>query len=776
MKHNALLRSSIQPSVAMVVAILCVGPSGAAPEITECAVNGNRVAVTIEAGSYEVVETSRGQRLVMEQFNDLNVIGSPLLPMKRFLIALPPGALATSVQILNTQTTILPGTYRIAPSMPIMLLSDMPRWEEAMQKLQREWEAEYDAAYLSDMPFPEKPAWLSTRGTLRKYSYASVAFCPFTYHPESGRLLHHRQIQLVIDCEMPPSSGPEARLLGRIMLDQVADEKAPRLFSNSWQIEDLYPAQEAPAPLADETYDYVIITTSNLQDAIAASSFPTWKSTRGYNLRTVLTTDSEIANQPGVDLAAQIRNFLRSCYATWGIEYVLMVGDYTTVPMRICYPDPEFHVYDPSDPNLTAPGTPTDYYYADLSFPDALSWDSDGDGYYGEYSEDDPDFLAEVAVGRIPVDDPVRVTYALDKIVTFEQDTGDWKSNVLHGGAILFFENQNQSGYPFIDGATCLDSIETGLMSGFTITHFSEQAGIVTSPFPWPPLTEASFTSSWGNGEHAIVNWSGHGWCNSVARTVWEWDDGDGIPESSNGEMQSLRLIDCASSNLDDDHPSIIFAISCNVGYPEPYPYGNLGIDLLTLPGWGSAAGIVCSARPAAISADWKNSPGGTEQICYDFNRYMIVEAEKVGDALYDGKFHATTHYGWEWLFEYANLYNLNLFGDPSLGIDGMMADVPETGRLIRETLYLESCAPNPFTSTADLRFVTTEPGPWRVDVFDVEGRQVATLARGIHDAGEFEVSWDGTGDDGKQLGSGLYFIIVDAGGHQVSRKLVLRR
>jgi hypothetical protein len=760
----------------MVVALLCVGPSGAAPEITECAVTGNRVTVTVEAGSYEVVETPRGQRLVMEQVNDLKVTGSPLLPMKRFLIALPPGALATSVEILNTQTTVLPGTYRIAPSMPIMLLPDMPRWEEALQGLQREWEAEYDAAYLSDMPFPEKPAWLSARGTLRKYSYASVAFCPFTYHPKSGRLLHHRQIQIVINCEGPPPSGPEARLMGRIMLDQLDEEKAAGLFSNSWQIAELYPTQEPQGPLTDDTYDYVIITTSQIQDAIAASDFQAWKSAKGYNLRTVLTTDAEIASQPGVDLAAQIRSFLRSYYASWGIEYVLMVGDYATVPMRICYPDPDFHVYDPGDPNLIAPGTPTDYYYADLSFPDDVSWDSDGDGYYGEYSDDDPDFLAEVAVGRIPVNDPARVTYALDKIVAFEQDTGAWKSNVLHAGSILFFENQNHGDYPFIDGATCLDSIETGLMSGLTITHFSEQEGIVTSPFPWPPITEASFTSSWGNGEHAIVNWSGHGWCDGAYRTVWAWDDGDGVPESGNGELQSYRFIGCGSANLDDDHPSVIFAISCNVGYPEPNPYGNLGIDLLTLPGWGASSGIVSSARPAAISRDWKNSPGGTEQICFDFNRYMIVEAEKVGDALYDGKFHATTHFGWDCLYEYMNLYNFNLFGDPSLGIDGMMADVPETGRPVREALYFKSCAPNPFASAADLRFVKTEPGPWRVGVLDVEGRHVATLARGTDGAGEFELSWDGTGDDGNRLGSGLYFIIVEAGGHRVSRKLVLRR
>lgn len=104
--------------------------------------------------------------------------------------------------------------------------------------------------------------------------------------------------------------------------------------------------------------------------------------------------------------------------------------------------------------------------------------------------------------------------------VAFEQDTGTWKSSVLHGAAILFFENQNYSGCPFVDGATCLDSIEAGLMSGRSITHFSERAGLVTSPFPLPALREATFTGAWGSSQYGIVSWSGHGMPDGAYRTT----------------------------------------------------------------------------------------------------------------------------------------------------------------------------------------------------------------------------------------------------------------
>jgi hypothetical protein len=753
------------------VSALCTTLGNASATI-DCRIDGNRVTVTLEAESFNVFEEPHGQRLKMDDFGHLTTPGRPHLPMKKFLIALPPGTRAESIEILRTRTSQLPGTYRIVPSSPIVPLPDMQRWDDAMKRMQGEWQAEYDALYLSDLPFPSEAAWLAGRGALRKYSYAAVAFCPFTYYPESGRLEHHSEIEIVIDCEMVHSDGPDTPL-SRLLMDQAADERASGLFSNYAQVADLYNPEGAGSAPQDEIYDYVIITIQPLVNAITASEFLACKSAFGHSVKTVLTTDSEITSQPGQDLSEQIRNFLRTYYATWSIEYVLIVGDYATVPMRICYPDPAFHVYDPSDPGLVAPGTPTDYYYADLSYSDAISWDLDGDGYHGEYSEDAPDFLAEVAVGRIPVNNPTRITYALNKMVAFEEDNGAWKNNVLHAGAILFFENQDYSGYPFIDGATCLDSIETGLMSGYNISHLSEQQGIVTSHFDWPPLSEATFTGNWRNLEHAIVNWSGHGWPDGAYRTIWAWDDGDGVPEHGNGEMQSSRFIGHGSP-VDDDHPSIVFAISCDVGWPEPNPYGNLGIDLLTLQSWGPSAGIVSSARPAAISGDWKNDPGGTEQICFDFNRYMIVEREPVGDALYDGKFHATTHYGWDRVYEYMNLYNFNLYGDPSLEIDRSTVSVTDAGGRSRELVHLLPSSPNPFESVAALRFNMSVTGPLRVTVHDVAGRLIATLADGNHDAGRYVLRWDGTNERGKRLPPGLYFAIAKTAGYQASQKLIL--
>jgi hypothetical protein len=681
--------------------------------------------------------------------------------------------------VLDVCVSTLSGSYHLASIPPVALLAELPGGEEAMRRAEAEWQDARRAVDSDDGPFPADPAWLSGRGAYRKYGYAAVVFCPFTYHPRSGRLEHHDRIRVAIHCEFPARrSAREADLLDRLLADRVGEAQAAASLAGYAQVADLYTRQARGASPPDETYDYVIITAPAIQGAISLSSFQAWKTSQGFHLRTVLTTDSEIASQSGADLAEQIRNFLRSFYASWGIEYVLLVGDYATVPMRVCYPDPENHVYDPSTPGLVAAGMPTDYYYADLSYPDATSWDSDGDGYPGEYTQDHPDFCAEVSVGRIPVNATARIIYTLDKLVAFEQDTGAWKNNVLHGGTILFFEHQNGGAYPLVDGANCLDSLETGLMGGLDVTHLSEQEGLVTSPFAWPAISEESFTGHWRTGQHAIVNWSGHGWSNRAMRSVWAWDDGDGIPESGTGEIESPRIIDIDSS-LDDDHPSIVFAISCNVGFPEPNPYGNLGIDLLTYPGRGASAGIVSAARSAAVSYAWRIDPRGAEQICYDFNRYMIQEGTAVGTALYRGKFDAHTLHPWEHVYEYMNLYDFNLYGDPSLEVGCSVTGVADRGREASTRglpLHLEPITPNPSPATATLRFVLPGGGPVHVAVHDVAGRHVETLARGHFEAGEIEVTWDGRRDGGERAASGIYFLVVDTGRQRQSRKLVLIR
>ena len=66
---------------------------------------------------------------------------------------------------------------------------------------------------------------------------------------------------------------------------------------------------------------------------------------------------------------------------------------------------------------------------------------------------------------------------------------------------------------------------------------------------------------------------------------------------------------------------------------------------------------------------------------------------------------------------------------------------------------------PNPFATEATLRFVLAAPAAVRLDVFDLLGRRVRTLAAGRLGAGPHTAGWDGRDDAGHRLAAGLYFV-----------------
>lgn len=640
---------------------------------------------------YQIVNEDNKQRIVIDGFNNIQELGKPILPSKNLMIALPPGAKVKSVKIVGGELQQIPGIFEIKPTDYILPIDNLG--QISIKEFKTQWELNYESIYFSDKPYPIEPGKYISSGYFRKYSYVLVTIFPLKYHPKSGRLFCYDSVDVVIDFASCYETEIE-----KMKKDTVADQAASEIFVNFESIKFLYISEEKSKATKDDIYDYVIITDNDLVDTVSSSSFVSWKETVGYNTKIVKTSDSEIQGQTGVDLAEKIRNFLREYYFEWGIEYVLIVGDYETVPMRYCYPDPTNHLNTVGTPGGAGGDVPTDYYYADLSSSDAESWDYDGDGYHGEYGHDQPDFAPEVYVGRIPINDESRISYTLDKLVAFEQDTGSWKQNALHVGAFFYFTNEDGSGNPAMDGATCCAYIQDDFMDGWTVSRYSEQEGLEKSIYPWSLMNEPAFSNDWRTGQYSIVNWGAHGWTNLIARKVWSWDDGDEVPEANEIDWPTLLS---TSSNLDDDYPSIVTCISCYVGYPEPNSWGNFGIDLLTKPSYGASVGVIASARSPYGTINWPSNPGASYSIIYEFNRYLINNSEKVGQAFYDSKHYCNVNFNWYGWVEYNDLYTFNLFGDPSLTLEGIniggkpdkpaTPEGPPTGNTKEEYTYTSS-------------------------------------------------------------------------------------
>ena len=109
----------------------------------------------------------------------------------------------------------------------------------------------------------------------------------------------------------------------------------------------------------------------------------------------------------------------------------------------------------------------------------------------------------------------------------------------------------------------------------------------------------------------------------------------------------------------------------------------------------------------------------------------------------------------------------VNAFRAVSTAPVGVEAAAPPTA------LRLEIPAPNP--SRGEVRFGLALPadGEVRVEVFDVAGRLVRTLASGRWPAGTNAVTWDGRDAQGHPVSAGLYLVRAAGPGGEARRKVV---
>ncbi|HEY2955668.1 MAG TPA: choice-of-anchor D domain-containing protein [Candidatus Eisenbacteria bacterium] len=86
--------------------------------------------------------------------------------------------------------------------------------------------------------------------------------------------------------------------------------------------------------------------------------------------------------------------------------------------------------------------------------------------------------------------------------------------------------------------------------------------------------------------------------------------------------------------------------------------------------------------------------------------------------------------------------------------------------RGIPDATRLYNPFPNPVTGASTLRFDLARGAPEvRLDVFDLRGRRVATIADRAFDPGRYRLDWSARDASGRPLGAGLYFVRLSAPG-----------
>jgi arabinogalactan endo-1,4-beta-galactosidase len=104
---------------------------------------------------------------------------------------------------------------------------------------------------------------------------------------------------------------------------------------------------------------------------------------------------------------------------------------------------------------------------------------------------------------------------------------------------------------------------------------------------------------------------------------------------------------------------------------------------------------------------------------------------------------------------------------------DSTLTDISPPGE-ISYTFHLYQNYPNPFNPATNIPYELTESSQVLLRIYTVTGQEVRTLVNTFQIAGKYMVSWNGKGEDGRKLSSGLYIYSLQSGHHRQSKKMLL--
>jgi hypothetical protein len=88
----------------------------------------------------------------------------------------------------------------------------------------------------------------------------------------------------------------------------------------------------------------------------------------------------------------------------------------------------------------------------------------------------------------------------------------------------------------------------------------------------------------------------------------------------------------------------------------------------------------------------------------------------------------------------------------------------------------LNTVKPNPVRGIAHISFNIANPSQTNIKIYDASGRIVKTLVNSHLDRGTYNLTWNGTDDNNRQVSEGIYFYTLETENNSQTKKLVLTR
>ena len=114
--------------------------------------------------------------------------------------------------------------------------------------------------------------------------------------------------------------------------------------------------------------------------------------------------------------------------------------------------------------------------------------------------------------------------------------------------------------------------------------------------------------------------------------------------------------------------------------------------------------------------------------------------------------------------------------GHSSRVLIGQVFSTAAGAGLVPDRYALLQNYPNPFNPTTEIAFTLPVASRVNLEIYNVLGQRVTTLAEGVLEAGEHIAVWDGTDANGHTVSTGIYLYRLQAGDFVDTKKMVLMK
>lgn len=305
--------------------------------------------------------------------------GAPMVPIKSTFMKIPVGKKIAEVSMEYRDIETIP---LAKPLMPVQIN------QPVSLENQKSWQPP-DKIIYSEQRYPEKKFLDKWHGFIGGNRIASICFYPLQYLPLQQSLEFPRKI--IITYELEPAETVKDYVEG----NSYASWKAMQKMG-------LQTSKEEPEPV------YLLIVPEQFQAAY--QPLLEWRQKQGITVIEGVYEDI-LTSYEGVDAQQKLRNYVTEQYLQNGVSHLTIGADASIVPSRVAFAfDCEYGLQDDEN-DLRG-----DMYFGCLDG----SWDANGNQIYGE-DDDDPDYLAEVFVARIPAETSQQVSNYVSRLIDYEQ-------------------------------------------------------------------------------------------------------------------------------------------------------------------------------------------------------------------------------------------------------------------------------------------------------------------------------------------------------------------